>query len=377
MNQCSDQRIVVIGGGIAGLEAALTLRATLPESKLTIVSERDQLRLLPNLVYVPFGIQPELVSAPISSILRDSNVDLMVGSTTGVDCASKTITVGPKTVAYDALVVAPGVDHDSTPAHVVGSRDGALSLRAALSELPTDRRTGIEVRVLPESTRVGAAYEFAMLLGTWLRAVGLARHTDLSVVTTEQTPFNTFGYAASQLLVERLRSAGVIIASGIPEGRIEGIDAGLVIDFPAARARVIPGLPIDHGARYFKTDDSSRIADDVFVVGDAADIPIHAGFATAWQARQVAVALGGDLARLGPAVDGVPVGSCEYQLDLGDGTLHVRFDARTHFAGHHIGSRSDVWVSDDTPQKLLGTLLRARLPHRAHAATVQRIAVNH
>jgi hypothetical protein len=58
-------------------------------------------------------------------------------------------------------------------------------------------------------------------------------------------------------------------------------------------------------------------------------------------------------------------------MDLGDATLHVRFDAKSHFTGYHAGSRANTWVSADHPDKLRGTILRTRIPAHHFADQVQ------
>lgn len=360
--------VLVIGGGIAGVEAALTLARTLNDADVTVVSEHSRLCLLPNLVYVPFGVQPRATMVDLRELLAPEGIDVIHDTCAVIDLDGVRAQVGSSWRSCDALVVAPGVEPFHTGNYRLRTIDDAIMLQQRLAQLSREARSSIAVRVLPSRTWSAPAYEFTLLLATWLRASGTARHTDLVLVTSEQTPMNTFGYTASDLLGRRLADADVEVLAGIPPGRVEDIEADIVIDFVGMAAHRVHGLPPLTPDGFYHTPASGAVAPGVFVVGDATALPFKAGFTAAWQVRQVAAALGGDLARLGSRVDGVPTECCEYQMDLGEATLHVRFDAHSHFTGSRVDSRAQVWVSEDHPDKLRGTLLRTLLPaDKSHA----------
>ena len=113
---------------------------------------------------------------------------------------------------------------------------------------------------------------------------------------------------------------------------------------------------------WYETTPSFSVARDAFVVGDAIDLPYRAGFATAWQARRVLRALGGDLARLGPTIDGIPSDAVEYQMDLADGVLHARIDCADTLSHPFLGYDAEIDVAPGArPDKLVGLLLHDRV----------------
>jgi hypothetical protein len=154
----------------------------------------------------------------------------------------------------------------------------------------------------------------------------------------------------------------VNVTTSIPAGRLDSLDGDLLIEFGRLTARTIDGLP-GHGASgWYEPDASFRVAPDTFVIGDAIRLPYRAGFATAWQARKVLAALGGDPMRLGLTADGIPSDAVEYQMDLADSVLRARLDHAGTLARPFLGHDADIEVAaGGRPDKLQGLLLHDRV----------------
>ena len=107
----SDPRVVIVGGGFAGLRAARGL-AKAPVDVLLI--DHHNYHLFQPLLYqvATAGLSPGEIAWPIRSLLRrQRNVRVELGDVVGVDTDAKAVRVGERTVKYDYLVLATGARH--------------------------------------------------------------------------------------------------------------------------------------------------------------------------------------------------------------------------------------------------------------------------
>ena len=102
-------RIVVLGGGFGGLEAAFYLRMRLGDrARITLVSDRDRFLFKPNTIYIPFGLDPERLMIPLAEPARRKAIALIVSPVREIDPARQEVRVDGQTIPYDYLVVATG-----------------------------------------------------------------------------------------------------------------------------------------------------------------------------------------------------------------------------------------------------------------------------
>jgi len=110
--QSRRPRVVIVGGGFAGLNAAKGL-AHLPVD-VTLVDRRNHHLFQPLLYQVALAVlSPADIAQPIRSILRrQSNAEVLMDEVTGIDVSARQVALGSGAqLNYDYLVLASGATH--------------------------------------------------------------------------------------------------------------------------------------------------------------------------------------------------------------------------------------------------------------------------
>ncbi|HET7104686.1 MAG TPA: NAD(P)/FAD-dependent oxidoreductase [Terracidiphilus sp.] len=106
------RRVVIIGGGFAGLHAAKGL-SQLPLD-ITLVDRRNHHTFQPLLYQVALAVlSPADIAQPIRTILRrHGNTQVLMDEVTGIDTAARTVVLASGAVlTYDYLILATGATH--------------------------------------------------------------------------------------------------------------------------------------------------------------------------------------------------------------------------------------------------------------------------
>src|SRR6266446_6329720 len=138
------KRVVIIGGGFAGIAAAHALRHA--DAEVVLIDRRNHHIFQPLLYQVATAIlSPAEIAAPIRQLeVKQRNLSVLLAEVTGVDVASGTIEasspgVGVRKIAFDYLVVATGMrpsyfGHDEFARYAPGlkSLSDAETIRAKI-----------------------------------------------------------------------------------------------------------------------------------------------------------------------------------------------------------------------------------------------------
>ena len=239
-------RVVIVGAGFGGLFATKALRRAPVE--ITLINSTAYHLFQPLLYQVATGILSEgEIAPPIREVLRrQDNVDVRLGTVTGIDVEARTVTAHAPgldyTVEYDSLIVAAGAsqsyfgnDEYADFAPGMKSIDDALELRARifgafeLADLKTDQEeierwmTFVVVGAGP--TGVEMAGQIAELAHRNLP--GQYKHIDprkarIILVDALDAVLSTFGDHLSTRALRRLHQLGVEVEL---ETKVVGVDA--------------------------------------------------------------------------------------------------------------------------------------------------------
>jgi sulfide:quinone oxidoreductase len=305
-------RVLIAGGGVAALEAALALRA-LGEDRVNVemLAPEPQFWYRPLAVAEPFDLG-EVRQFELTELAETAGATFSLGALAGVDAGSCLAhTSAGSSVPYDVLLVACG----ASPTAAV---PGALTFRGPVD---TERiRTLLEEIVVGRVERLvfavpwGAVwslpiYELALMTAAYLAERGLD-HVELTLVTPEDEPLQLFGRAGSEAVRQSLEERGIAVRTGscpvelvdgelrlVPEGTIA---TDRVVALPRLRGPRIGGLP-QTVEGFLPVDAHGQVygLSDVFAAGDITSFPVKQGGIAAQQAdaaaEMIAANAGADL----------------------------------------------------------------------------------
>jgi NADH dehydrogenase len=111
MNSKEAARVVIVGAGFGGLNAARAL-ASAPV-QITVIDRKNHHTFQPLLYQVATaGLSPGEIASPIRSILsRHKNVEVLMAEVTGFDLERRLVETPELQIPYDYLIVAAGSSH--------------------------------------------------------------------------------------------------------------------------------------------------------------------------------------------------------------------------------------------------------------------------
>ncbi|MGA2926424.1 MAG: FAD-dependent oxidoreductase [Solirubrobacteraceae bacterium] len=309
-------RVVIAGGGVAGLETMIALRTLAGDrADVQLVSPEREFAYRPLTVAAAFGasLGPQLEVAELARAVGASYVTDAVTSVAPRANAA-TLSSGAR-IGYDILVLATGArPTDSIPGAITfGSPGGTRRFRALLAAA----QSGAVSRIVFASTDACgwplALYELALLSAQRLLCAGV--HAQLAVMTPELAPLASFGGRASGAVLEELEGRRIQFLPGmhareLAAGELRAspgefrMPADAVVTLPALTGPRFDGLPSDE--RGFIVADAHGLVHgmtDVYAAGDAISFPVKHGGLAAEQADAVAAAIA---ARLGAPVKPEP-----------------------------------------------------------------------
>jgi sulfide:quinone oxidoreductase len=347
-------RVVVAGGGIAGLEALLALHELAGDQvSLTLIESRTELVLHALALAEPFG-NGKAARLQIAEVAAETNAVVVRSMLERVNPDARTVvTSDGDRIPYDALIVA------------IGARP-VVALRHALTWWPGDDHTEF-ARLIADAEAGRAeriafvvpsrcawalpAYELALMTARRLERRG--RRADVRLITPEPEPMAIFGAVGSAAVMRELDDAGIVF-SGHAIAAVRGSEHVVVDVWPSSRHfpvdRVValpracgpelPGLRADiEGFIVTDKDCHARGVPRVWALGDATSrLPMHGGLAALQAdcaAREIAVLAGAAGTTARPYT---PV--LRAQLRTGEGSLWLQRD---------ISDPLDAGTASDAP----------------------------
>lgn len=303
-------KVLVLGGGFAGIEAAIYLRRQ--ELEVTLVSDRDYFYIYPTSIWIPTGeATREDVSVPLDRLAMKHGFELIVDPVIRLDAAEKKVMLqsGRMLSGYTYIVVAlgqekmphKGIEHTLS---ICGKPEEATALYERLDTLVRKGKGKIAIGFggNPKDTsavRGGPAFEVLFNVDTYLQKKGIRKDFELTFFAPMAKPGQKMGEKALNMMDKMFKMSGIhkkvgtkimhFEADGICFEDETKIASDLTMFISAGQGhRIIAdsGLPLSD-AGYIITNEFNEIEgfDGIYAIGDSVSL-----MGPEWRAKQGHVA---------------------------------------------------------------------------------------
>ena len=299
-----SNKVLILGGGFAGLEAAIFLRKY--KFDVTLVSNRDYFYIYPTSIWVPTGEATfEDVSISLNQLANVHGFDLVIDEITQISAKDKKAVGKIGEYSADFLIIAIGsgkVKHEGEEnfLSICGEPEESLEIKKRIDEL-IDKGSGKIAMGFggnpkdPSNVRGGPAFEVLFNVHNHLKKLGLRDKFELTFFAPMEKPGARLGEKALKMMdmfFNRLnikKHFGKKIKRFESDGIVFEDDSKLESDFtmfiPAGDGHPVfknSDLPLNE-AGLIKINDYCEVEgfDGVYAIGDSAELQ-----GPDWRAKQ-------------------------------------------------------------------------------------------
>lgn len=300
------KHFLVLGGGFAGVEAAIKLRKK--GYDVTLISNRDYLFIYPISIWIPVnGISFGDSTLPLAKLKQKHGFNLIIDSVESIDTKNKVVKLKKGEESYDYLFIALGMSKMKMKGlentlSICGQPDQAISIKKELEKLVVAGKGKIAVGFGgnpkdPKSTvvRGGPAFELLFNISTYLKKKGLSKNFELNFFAPMPEPGKKMGSKAVKNLGKFYKMYGITdhVGSKITEFTNNGVhfengntlDSDLTIFIPGGSGHPVfqkSDLPLTE-AGFIKTLPTCQVEGfpEIYAIGDSAEL-----LGPAWGAKQ-------------------------------------------------------------------------------------------
>jgi len=304
------KKVLVLGGGFAGVEAAIYLRKQ--ELDVTLVSDRDYFYIYPTSIWIPTGeATKEDVSVPLDKLAFAHGFKVIVDPVTKIEPKAKKVTLESGRILdeYDYLVVALGQDKMQHK-----GMEHTLSI-CGKPEEATELYKRLDALVLKDSGKIamgfggnpkdasavrgGPAFEVLFNVDTFLKRKGLRENFELTFFAPMEKPGQKMGDKALVMMDKMFKMTNINkkVGSKITSFEADGInfedgtkiESDLTMFISAGTGHSIvaeSGLPLSE-AGFVVTNEYNEVEgfEGIYAIGDSAAL-----MGPDWKAKQGHVA---------------------------------------------------------------------------------------
>jgi len=304
------KKVLVLGGGFAGVEAAIYLRKQ--KLDVTLVSDRDYFYIYPTSIWIPTGeVKKRDISVPLIDLSKKHGFKLIIDPVTSFEAKEKNVTLASGKILdeFEYIVLAMGQDkmrHKGieNTLSICGKPEEAEELKVRLDALieKGSGKIAIGFGGNPKDTsavRGGPAFEVLFNVNTMLKKKGIRDKFELTFFAPMAKPGQKMGEKALVMMDKMFGMTNINkkVGSKITEFEKDGIkfedgtkvESDLVMFISAGTGHSIleaSGLPLSE-AKFVVTNEYNEIEgfDGIYAIGDSASL-----MGPEWRAKQGHVA---------------------------------------------------------------------------------------
>jgi len=303
-------KVLILGGGFAGVEAAIFLRKH--DLDVTLVSDRDYFYIYPTSIWIPTGgATRDDVSIPLDQLAMKHGFKLIIDPVKAIDATNKKVTLksGRKLEDYEYIVLAIGqekIRHEGMEhtLSICGRPEEADEMYTRLDSLIAKGEGKIAMGFggNPKDTsavRGGPAFEVLFNVHNYLKQKGVRDKFELTFFAPMEKPGQKMGEKALKMMDKMFNMTHISKKVGSPivrfeeDGIVFGDDTKLDSDFTmfisAGKGHSIfedSRLPLSD-AGFVVTNEYNEVEgfEGIYAIGDSAAL-----LGPSWRAKQGHVA---------------------------------------------------------------------------------------
>jgi len=331
------KKVLVVGGGFAGVEVAIYLRKN--NFKVTLVSDRDYFYIYPTSIWIPTGgVSKEDISVPLDKLAFAHGFELIIDPVTAVDAKAKTATLDSGRVleGYDYMVMALGQDKLTHKGlehtlSICGKPEEAVAMYEKLDALIAKGKGKIAMGFGgntkdSSAVRGGPAFELLFNVHTYLKSKGVRENFELTFFAPMAKPGQKMGEKALVMMDKMFKRNNINKRIGKKISQFEDglicfedgstLEADMTMFIPAGKGHSIlasSGVPLSE-AGFVQTNEYNEIEgfEGVYAIGDSASL-----LGPEWRAKQGHVAE-------------VMARNVAYNINTHSQRLHSKYSYREH-----------------------------------------------
>ena len=306
------KKVLILGGGFAGVETAIFLKKAGENLDVTLVSDRDYFYIYPTSIWIPTGeTTKEKISVPLAQLGKKHDFKVIVDAVSAIEAKNKKVTLESGHVLddYDYIVVAIGqgkiqLKGMENTLSICGKPEEAVELNKRLNTL-VEKGSGTIAMGFggnpkdSSAVRGGPAFEVLFNVHTMLKKKGLRDKFELIFFAPMDKPGQKMGDKALVMMDKMFGMTNIskkvgskitsFEADGINFEDGEKIESDLTMFISAGKGHHVleaSDLPLSD-AGFVVTNEYNEVEgfDNVFAIGDSASL-----MGPKWRAKQGHVA---------------------------------------------------------------------------------------